>query len=168
MTRLASPRWKAGRWRAGAPSEKTLVSDGIKLLNSIRAENKKFLPVTIVGESLGSGVAVQVAAETRPDRLALITPFLSLKDVAEQSMPFFPTGKLLHDTYRSDLFISRFTGEIAVVLAQQDEVIGVKTGEALVSLTEPSRTRVFRLPHAGHNNWLDYINGPLWDFIAFR
>ena len=77
---------------AGSPSEAALIEDGLVWFDKVRAEHPN---VTLVGRSLGSGVAVRVAAQRSVARLVLVTPYDSLEDLAASQFPMFPVRWLL-------------------------------------------------------------------------
>jgi len=64
---------------SGAPTEKSLVSDALALFDLVHSQHPNIL---VIGRSLGSGIAVQVASQRPVARLVLITPYDGLKDIA--------------------------------------------------------------------------------------
>jgi len=84
----------------GHPSESGLVSDGLAAVSY--AENRHDVdPRKLVyfGESLGTGVAVAVAAHRPPSLLILRSPFTSLADAASATIPFLPMSVILWDEF---------------------------------------------------------------------
>jgi pimeloyl-ACP methyl ester carboxylesterase len=64
---------------AGRPSETALVADALALFDQVAARHPR---VTVIGRSLGSGVAIQVASARPVERLVLVTPYDSLMEIA--------------------------------------------------------------------------------------
>jgi len=133
---------------AGSPSETTLVEDALALFDKVRARHSH---VVVVGRSLGSGVAIQVASRRPVARLVLVTPFDSLEDLAASQFSMFPVRWLLRDTYRSSQFAPRVTAPTTIVAAEHDEVIPRKSAELLFTRFAKGIATIEVLPGVGHN-----------------
>lgn len=151
--------------RSGSPSEAALVADTSALYARASASFPD-APILIVGESLGSGVAVQVATNQkarRPSRLVLLTPFLSLPETAARVYPFLPTRYLLLDRFNSAAALPGYGGPVAILVAGNDEVVGAEQGRALAQLSRlRGETVVVDLPGASHNSWSALMNDEQW------
>jgi len=138
---------------AGKPTEQDLFNDAATLFDHARAAHPG-MPIDAKGRSLGSGVAVHLAAERPVERLVLVTPFDSLALVAAHHFPVFPVRWLLRDRFESAKRVA--AGEVAastlIVLAEDDEVVPVARGEALAAAFAPSRVELLRLRGATHNS----------------
>ncbi len=136
--------------REGRPSESTLVADSQAALRQLKAEGPG--PVFLLGESLGSGVAVQVAA-AEPDAVAgllLVTPFARMTEVAARHYPLLPLRLLLRDRWDSLGAIRGYPGPVALLVAGRDEVVGVAQGRRLAGgVAGPVQLR--EVPWADHN-----------------
>src|SRR5262245_11232366 len=131
----------------GSPSERALVADAIAIYDRLRERHRD---ISVLGRSLGSGVAVQLARRRELRRLALVTPFDSLVRVAADQMRWFPVGLLLRDRYDSAASIPAISAGSLVVGAGSDEVIARARTDALIAAfrTPP---RVIVLAGATHN-----------------
>jgi pimeloyl-ACP methyl ester carboxylesterase len=151
--------------RGGAPTEKALVDDAEALYVkvSLRYPNS---PIVLVGESLGGGVVVQVAARAparTPSRLLLLTPFLSLAETAARAYRFRPARYLVRDRFDSAGQLPRYTGTVAILVAGRDEVLGADQGRALAQLSRSRGETVYvEVPEAGHNSWTALITDAQW------
>ncbi len=117
--------------RPGSPSESSLLKAALAALDALWHEQPR--PVWLLGESLGSGVAALVASE-RPGQVAgllLVTPFTSFVDVARHHFPRLPVRWLMLDRYETAKALRGYDGPLAVVLAEQDEVVPAHLGQAL-------------------------------------
>ena len=131
----------------GQPSERALVADAIALYDRLHA---RYPEVSVIGRSLGSGVAVQLAAARSLERLALVTPFDSLVNVARAHFPWFPVGLLMLDRYDSASRAPAITVDTQVVVAEADEIVPRASSDALIDAFR-TRPRVVVLERAHHN-----------------
>jgi uncharacterized protein len=151
--------------RPGEPSEINLVGDARRALALLCKEGA---PVFLLGESLGSGVAVQVAAvdPASVSGLLLVTPFARMTEVAAMHYPIFPMGLLLRDRWDSLEAARRYPGRVAILVAGRDEVVGRRQGLRLAGAC-PGPLRVLEVSQAGHNE-LPLQPGPPWsELLSF-
>jgi hypothetical protein len=140
--------------RPGDPSQQAIVTAAADALAQLRSEREG--PVWLVGESLGSGVAAQLAARD-PQAIAgllLVTPIARATEVAARHYPFFPVRWLLRDRWDSVAALRDYRGPVAILIAGQDEVVGAEQGRRLAEAMA-GRPRVWEQPMAGHNS-LDF------------
>ncbi len=132
----------------GTPSEAALAADAIALFDAVTPQHGA---VDVFGRSLGSGVAVHVAALRPVGRLALVTPFDSVLRLGQDLYPWAPLHWLMKDPFESWRRAHLLSMPALVVIAEQDNIIPPEHSEALVALM-PGRPQVLRLPSAQHNN----------------
>jgi len=133
----------------GQPTEKDNVADGLALFEKVRALHSD---VAIVGRSLGSGVAVQLASQVEASKLVLITPFDSLVELGAQLYPFLPVRLLAKDRYESGKFAPRIRIPTTLIMAEHDEIIPRASTEKLLSRFNPGVARLTVIEGVGHNN----------------
>jgi hypothetical protein len=104
-----------------------------------------------MGRSLGSGVAVQLAAARPVERLVLVTPYDSLVNVAREYFRWLPVGLLMRDRYESARRASQVSAPVLVVIAGDDEIIPRKRSDAIAAAFAPGQARVVVVPGVGHN-----------------
>jgi pimeloyl-ACP methyl ester carboxylesterase len=149
----------------GEPSEQALVADAVALHDELRSRHAE---VSVLGRSLGSGVAMQLATRREIKRLVLVTPFDSLVNVARAHFPWLPVGLLMRDRFESARQAPAIAAATLVVIAESDEIIPRASSDALVEGFD-SRPRVVVLDGAGHNDvdldprYLDEVAGFLED-----
>ena len=134
----------------GRPTEQGLIRDAeaVHAFAVARYPAARLIPW---GESLGSGVAVALAAARPVGGLVLESPFSSAVDVAAAVYWFLPVRLLMKDTFRSDLRIGRVTAPVLVLHGAEDAVVPIRFGERLYAdVTAPKR--FVRLPAGGHND----------------
>jgi pimeloyl-ACP methyl ester carboxylesterase len=141
----------------GSPSEAALVADAVALYDRLRGRHAD---LCVMGRSLGSGVAMQLAAARPVGCLVLVTPFDSMLNVARHHFRWLPVGLLLLDRYESAGRAGSVTARTLVVIAAEDEIIPRARSDALVDALATARTEVLVLEQAGHND-LDAAPGYL-------
>lgn len=105
--------------------------------------------LAVVGESLGSGVAVRLAAERPVGALLLEAPYSSAADIAARRYPFLPVGLLMLDQFPSSERIGRVTAPILIQHGERDLVIPFAFGRALHDAAPEPKTFIAR-PGRGH------------------
>lgn len=133
----------------GAPSEAALVGDALALVDQLQPY---YAELVLIGRSLGSGVAVQVASQRPIVGLILVTPFDSVENVAVRHYPIFPVRWLLRDRFRSWQHTATIEAPTLIVVAEQDRVIPPAHAEALRQHFPPGVARLETLPGADHND----------------
>jgi pimeloyl-ACP methyl ester carboxylesterase len=133
---------------SGKPSETALFADAIALFDRVRGEHGQIM---VMGRSLGSGIAVHLAAHRPVSRLVLVTPFDSIEAVATTRFPLVPIGLLLRDKYRSWQEAPQVSAPTLLIAAQRDEVIPRSSTEALLASFRPGVASLVVLPVFSHN-----------------
>lgn len=134
----------------GSPSGEALIADA-PLIYDLAVEKVKPQRVVAVGFSIGSGVAATLAASRKLDGLILVTPFDSLKAVAQSMFPWLPIGSFFEHEIEAASAIEKTDVPVAIIAAEHDEIVPPERTEAL-------RQRVPRLSFdrtiggAGHND----------------
>jgi fermentation-respiration switch protein FrsA (DUF1100 family) len=138
----------------GQPTEAGLIEDG-RAVYAFAAARYPAERIVLWGESLGTGVAVALAAEKPVARVILESPFTSAADVAAAHYWFLPVRLLMKDQFRSDLRIARVTAPVLIMHGDADGIIPIRYGQRLLSLI-PGRKRMIRFPGGGHNDLDDF------------
>lgn len=135
--------------RLGQPTEASLFRSAQSLMRAV--QGKWQVPVTVIGESLGTGVACFIATHTRIDRLALVSPFTSVQDVAAHHLPFLPINTLLHDRFPSLTFVARAKTKLHVIHGAIDDVVPLALAQRLFSAYSGLEKTLTVVPGAGHD-----------------
>jgi pimeloyl-ACP methyl ester carboxylesterase len=134
--------------RDGSPSQSSIYS----AVENALANLPDNLPVYLVSESIGTGVASHLAAisPARISGLALFAPYQNLADVAQNHMPILPAALLLRDRFNPGEDFKNYRGPIQSILAGADEVIPNKFGKRLYdNYGGPKNLEI--IPGAHHN-----------------
>lgn len=137
----------------GTPSEAGLLVDA----DTIYRFASSYAPARLVlyGESLGSGVAVDLASRRPVGGVILDAPFTSVTDVAQRLFPWLPVAPLLRTRFRSVDRVAAIGAPLLILHGEKDALIPIDLGERLfVAASEPKR--FVRLPDADHVSVLEH------------
>lgn len=135
----------------GSPTEAGLLADGRAALAYLKRAGVAATDIVLIGESLGSGVAVALAAETPVAGLVLLAPFTSAADVAQARYWWLPARWLIKDRYDSLRRIRRVRAPLLVVHGQRDATIDWRFGQRLFDAAREPKHLILP-PKAGHND----------------
>lgn len=133
----------------GKPTEAGLREDAAALFKFVR---RRYADVTLIGRSLGSGLAVGLAAEHAPQQLILITPFDSVLAIASQFAPFLPMRLLLRDRWDSVRAAPKVTCPTLILAASNDELIPMAHTDRLLRAFPDGVARASIIANTDHNS----------------
>jgi fermentation-respiration switch protein FrsA (DUF1100 family) len=146
----------------GTPSEEGLREDARA---AYRAAVARFGDnIVLYGESLGTGVAVGLAAEEPVKGVILEAPYLSAAAVGAERYPWAPVRLLMRDQFRSDELIGKVAAPILILHGEKDVTVPFAQGEALFNLAKAPK-RLVRFPDGRHGNLPD--QGSIPQIITF-
>lgn len=134
----------------GSPTEAGLIADA-EAAYAFAAARYPVERIAVWGESLGTGVAVALAASQKISRLILETPFTSAADVGAQVYWFLPVQLLMKDAFRSDERIGKVAVPVLILHGTADTVVPFSFGQKLFALANEPK-RFVRLEGGGHSN----------------
>jgi uncharacterized protein len=135
---------------SGHPSERGLLSDAAAAY-AFTVARYDAARIVVWGFSLGTGVAVALAADKPVGRLILEAPYTSTVDVAASLFWYMPVHLVMRDQFRSDERIGRVTVPLLIMHGGRDPVIPIHFGERLFALAHEPKQFV-RFPEGGHEN----------------
>ena len=142
----------------GAPSEVGLRADA-RAAYKAAAERFGADRLVAYGESLGTGVAVGLAAEAPVKGLILESPYLSTAEVGATRYPWAPVKLLMRDQFRSDELIGKVRAPILILHGVKDPIIPYAQGVALFNLA-PGPKRLVSFPDGEHVDLPDHGSIP--------
>ena len=151
----------------GSPTEAGLITDAETAYDFAAA---RYPPQRIVlwGKSLGTGVAIALAAEKPVGRIILQSPFTSTADIGAARYWYVPVRLLMKDQFHSDLRIGKVTAPVLVMHGDADQVVPIALGERLYAMIKAPKQFV-RFPGAGHLDLSAHgANEVAREFIAGR
>lgn len=150
----------------GEPSEAANVADGKLAYDALVASGVPARDVIVYGESLGTSVAVQVAAAREVAGLVLDAPYTSMVDLAALHHPFIPGRWFMTDRYETARHIKNVKAPVLILHGEEDTIVPVAMGREIFALASaPKMIKTF--PGAGHDNHYKFGSyDALYDWIG--
>jgi pimeloyl-ACP methyl ester carboxylesterase len=143
----------------GSPSEEAIAEDALALFDQVYASHPQ---VSLIGRSLGSGVAVRLASQRPVQNLILVTPYNSLEEIAARQYPWVPVKWLLKDRFESGKYAAHIRVPTLLLAASDDEVIPRASTQRLLE-NFPQGVALLRVvPDSGHNSISDRAQYLQW------
>ena len=139
----------------GEPSEAGFYHDARAALGFLDGEGVPAERIVVYGESLGSGVAVQMASERRLGAVVLEAPFTSMADIGAFHYWYVPARYLVRDRFDSVAKIKDIGAPLLVVHGERDRVVPTRFGRELFDAAVEPKESLFPA-QAGHNNLYDH------------
>jgi len=136
----------------GAPTEAGLLADALALFDQVHAQHAQ---VTVIGRSLGSGLAVHLGSLRPAAKLVLVTPYDSIVGIAAGQYPLFPVSLLVKDRYESILYAPRVHAPTHIIAAGDDRLIPRANTDNLLRHFPPGVAHLSVVPGVGHNTISD-------------
>lgn len=133
----------------GTPTEGNLCSDAVAIYDAVIPDHEN---ITVLGRSLGTGVAAYLAANRQVHQLILVTPFDCLENIAADMYPIFPVGLIMKDRFDSAELAPRITAPTLVIMAENDSVIPRESTERLISAFDPATVQTAVIENATHDD----------------
>jgi fermentation-respiration switch protein FrsA (DUF1100 family) len=153
-TGLIAVSYRGYAGSTGHPSERGLLLDAEAAYSFAKARYETDR-IVVWGFSLGTGVAVALAADQQMGKLILEAPYTSTAEVAASLLRIVPVRWLMSDQFRSDVRISRVSVPLLIMHGERDPAIPMAFGERLFMLAHEPKQFV-RFPEGGHDNLHDY------------
>jgi len=135
---------------SGSPSEAGLMADANAAYDWLLTKGVEPGKVALLGESLGSGVAVQLAAKREVGAVALEAPYTSTVEVAAKIYWWLPVHALMKDQFKSIDFIAAVVAPLLIIHGEDDRLIPVDFGKRLfAAASQPKELDV--VPGFGHD-----------------
>jgi len=134
----------------GSPSAEALIADA-PLIHDLAVERLQPKRTVAIGFSIGSGIAAHLAATRDLDGLILVTPFDSLKAVAQSMYPWLPIGPFFGHEIDTAEAIEKTQVPVAMIVAERDEIVPAERADALRRRV-PNLAFDRTIPRSGHND----------------
>lgn len=136
----------------GKPTEEGIYQDAQAALEfATQKAGLSYEQIILYGESLGTGVAVQMATEAPVAAVVLQSPYTSLEDVGKERYPLFPVHLLIDDRFDSLSKIQDVHARLLVMHGVEDRTVPVEEGKELFYAANEPKDVVY-FPGRGHND----------------
>ncbi len=138
---------------ANRPGEKIFLKQALKLTQRIKMQNPDNLPIYLLGESLGTGVATWVAGQTEIEGLILFSAYTSIAAVARHHYPWLPVDRLLRNRFTADEWAKAVHAPVLLFHGVDDDIIPVEFSRKLL-LNFKGDKELIEIDGCGHNDLL--------------
>lgn len=134
---------------SGKPTESSLYDDALHIYDEIKPNHNT---ISVIGRSLGSAVATYLASARDVQKLVLVTPFDSIRKIAQQVFWMYPMSFLLKDKYDSFLYARKINANTLILIAENDGIIPRSSSDNLVVEFDSNKVSVMVIKDATHNS----------------
>ena len=135
--------WRGFSGNSGKPTEQGLYKDGKSAIDWLKKIGLVEKDIILYGESLGTGIATQIAQNKKFAGLILETPFTSMVDAAKNKYPFFPIKYLLKDKYDSEKKIKNIKSPLLVMHGEVDKIVPFWMGKKIYDIAKTPKYYYF-------------------------
>ncbi len=126
--------WRGFNGNKGKPTEKGLYEDARSAVVWLKSKGIKENNIVIYGESLGTGVATEIAQKKNFAGVILESPFTSMIEAGKTKYPYLPVRLLLKDKYESNKKIKNIKSPILILHGKVDKIVPFYMGEKMYEL----------------------------------
>ena len=126
--------WRGFSGNKGKPNEMGLYEDAKSAIKWLKAKGIKEKNIILYGESLGTGVAVEVAQNKNYAGVILESPFTSMVNMGKKYYPFFPVNLLLKDKFESYKKINNIFVPVLIMHGKVDKIVPYDMGKKMYEL----------------------------------
>jgi fermentation-respiration switch protein FrsA (DUF1100 family) len=145
--------WRSFSGNEGKPTEKNLYHDSEKVVKWLNTQGLNNKDIILYGESLGTGVATELASKYNFGGIILESPFTSMVDIAKIYYPYLPVNLLLKDRFNSKNRIKDIKTPILIMHGKKDNVVPQKMG---LELFEKANEPKFNYFPENDNHMMEY------------
>ena len=135
--------WRGFSNNLGKPNETGLYEDARSAIEWLRSKGIKDSDIILYGESLGTGVASEVAQHKNFAGIILESPFTSMIEIGKEKYPFLPVKFLLKDTYESNKKIQNIKIPILVMHGKVDNIVPFHMGKKIYEIANKPKYYYF-------------------------
>ncbi len=137
----------------GSPSEAGFFADALAIYDSVSPRHES---ITAYGRSLGSGVAVYLAANRSLEKLILLTPYDSIAEIGRKMYPLFPVRYLIRDRFDSAARAGAIDIPVLITSAEFDREVKLAHTLALKRSFTRASLDYQMIAGAAHNDIVDF------------
>ena len=145
--------WRGFSGNQGKPTENGLYTDGKSAVNWVLEQGVKQENIVLYGESLGTGVALEIVQNKNFAGIILETPFTSMVAAAQNFYPYIPVSLLLKDRYENEKKVMSTNIPIMVMHGEKDTIVPFSMGKRIFELANDPKYSYFT---KHDNHMMDY------------
>ena len=126
--------WRGFSGNVGKPNEVGLYNDAASAIKWLKSKGVTEKNIILYGESLGTGVAVEVAQNKNYAGVILESPFTSMVNIGKKHYPFFPVSLLLKDKFESYRKINNILVPVLIMHGKVDKIVPYDMGKKMYEL----------------------------------
>jgi len=126
--------WRGFSGNAGKPSEAGLYRDAAGAIKWLKSKGITEKNIILYGESLGTGVAVEVAQNKNYAGIILESPYTSMVNIGKKHYPFFPVRFLLKDKFENYKKITNISVPVLIIHGKIDKIVPFAMGKKMYQL----------------------------------
>lgn len=149
------PAYRGYSGSEGTASEAALIDDAVTAYDVLQDKGISGKSIVLYGESLGTGVAIQLAEKRKVQGIVLDAPYTSLPDVAQLAYPFMPVRSFMTERFESRSHIQKLEVPILIMHGTEDQVIPISLGQKLFAAANEPKTFV-AIKGAAHSNIYEF------------
>jgi uncharacterized protein len=135
--------WRGFSGNKGNPTEQGLYNDAMSAVDWLKNKGLKNEDIVLYGESLGTGVVVEIAQNNNFSGIILESPFTSMVDAAKNKYPFFPINFLLKDKYESEKKIKNIKSPLLIMHGEIDKIVPFWMGKKMYDIANEPKYSYF-------------------------
>ncbi len=135
--------WRGFSGNKGKPTEKNLYEDARSAVQWLESKGIKKNNIIIYGESLGTGVAIEIAQNKNFAGIILESPFTSMIEAGKDKYPYLPVKFLLKDKYESEKKIKNIKSPILIMHGKVDNIVPFYMGKKMYELANNPKYSYF-------------------------
>ena len=135
--------WRGFSGNKGKPTENGLYEDARSAIKWLKSKGIKENNIIIYGESLGSGVAIEVAQYKNFGGIILESPFTSMIEAGKNHYPYLPVKFLLKDKYESSKKLKNIKSPILIMHGKVDDIVPFHMGQKMYELANEPKYSYF-------------------------
>ena len=135
--------WRGFNGNKGNPTEQGLYEDARSAVRWLKSKGILEKNIIIYGESLGTGVATEIAQNKNFAGIILESPFTSMIDAGKTKYPYLPVRFLLKDKYESDKKVKNIKSPILIMHGKVDNIVPFYMGKKIYELANEPKYSYF-------------------------
>ena len=158
---LVAPAYRGSSGSTGMPDETVIMHDA-RLLARMYDQQE----LVLYGESLGTAVAIRLAAEGVGERLVLEAPFTSIPDLILVQHPTEKLDHLITQRWNSRDHVGGVAQPLLIIHGTEDRLVPIAMGEAILESAGSVKKQLLRIENASHTTlWTGGMQAVLFDFL---